>query len=237
MRRNFRRTAGISVLCVVLMSVFLLGLLANKAADVYSMSRINESRVCIIIDPGHGGVDGGAVSCTGVYESHINLEISLRLNDLMKLLGYKTKMIRTDDISVYNSGETIAEKKISDLKERVRMINETENGVLISIHQNYFQDARYHGAQVFYTAGSQDFARKVQSLLLNTLNPDSNRKVKKASGIYLMDHLKCPGILVECGFLSNQSEENKLRDPHYQKRLCCVIASGTVQYINDSALA
>ena len=90
---------------------------------------------CIIIDAGHGGEDGGATSCRGVLESTYNLEISLRLNDLLHLLGYDTRMIRTTDTSIYTKGETIAQKKISDLKERVRIVNETENALLLSIHQ------------------------------------------------------------------------------------------------------
>ena len=105
---------------------------------------------CIIIDPGHGGEDGGATSCTGIVESVYNLDISLRLNDLFHLLGYETKIIRTTDISVYTKGETIAQKKVSDLKERVRIANETENALLLSIHQNNYPDSRYSGIQVFY---------------------------------------------------------------------------------------
>ena len=104
----------------------------------------------IVIDAGHGGIDGGATSCTGVLESTINLQIALRLNDLMHLLGYETVMIRTTDTSVYTEGNTIAAQKVSDLKERVRIVNETENAILISIHQNIFPDSRYDGAQVFY---------------------------------------------------------------------------------------
>ena len=98
---------------------------------------------CIIIDAGHGGEDGGATSCRGVLESTYNLEISLRLNDLLHLLGYDTRMTRTTDTSIYTKGETIAQKKISDLKERVRIVNKTENALLLSIHQNNFTDSRY----------------------------------------------------------------------------------------------
>ena len=187
-----------------------------------------------IIDAGHGGVDGGATSCTGVLESQINLEISLKLNDLMHLLGYKTVMIRTEDVSIYTKGETIAAKKVSDLKERVRIVNETENAVLISIHQNTFSDSRYDGAQVFYadTSGSATLAQGLQSELTKSLDPTSNRKAKKATGVYLMEHIQKTGILVECGFLSNPEEEAKLRDPDYQRRLCSVIATTVSRLIN-----
>ena len=191
---------------------------------------------CIVIDPGHGGEDGGATSCTGRMESAYNLEISLRLNDLFHLLGYDTRMIRTTDTAVYTKGETIAQKKVSDLKERVRIVNETENALLLSIHQNNFSDSRYSGAQVFYagTGGSEQLAKLLQDQLVSTLNPGSNRKIKKSDGVYLMEHIDCTGVLVECGFLSNAEEEAKLRSSTYQKRLCCVIAASVSQYITNT---
>lgn len=185
----------------------------------------------IVIDAGHGGVDGGATSCTGVLESRFNLEISLKLNDLFHLLGYRTKMIRTTDISVYTSGDTIAAKKVSDLRQRVKLVQETENALLISIHQNTFQDSKYHGAQVFYAEEGKELAGHLQRALVDSLNPGSNRTSKPADGVYLMQHIDCPGILVECGFLSNPEEEAKLRDEAYQKKLCCVISSVAAEYL------
>lgn len=191
-------------------------------------------RRCIVIDAGHGGVDGGATSCTGILESNINLEIAIRLNDLLHLLGYDTHMIRTSDVSVYTEGNTIAAKKVSDLKERVRIINEKENALLISIHQNYFYDSKYSGAQVFYskTHDSENLANKLQQTFLSTINPDSHRQAKLATGVYLMEHISCTGILVECGFLSNPEEEAKLNRPEYQKNICSVIASAVSSYIS-----
>jgi len=190
----------------------------------------------IVIDAGHGGVDGGATSCTGVLESRINLEIALKLNDMMHLLGHKTVMIRTTDISVYTHGETIAAKKVSDLKERVRIVNETDNAVLISIHQNTFSDSRYGGAQVFYaqTEGSQMMAKSLQTNLIRILNPASNRKAKKADGVYLMEHINKTGVLLECGFLSNVEEEAKLRDSAYQNKLCGVIAATISGFLSNT---
>lgn len=187
----------------------------------------------IVIDPGHGGLDGGATSCTGRLESSYNLEISLRLRDLFHLLGYPTRMIRTTDTSVYTKGDTIASRKMSDLKERVRIVNEQENQILISIHQNQFQDARYSGAQVFYAGDeeSHQLAKLLQERFLQTLNPGSHRQEKKAQGIYLMEHIQNPGILVECGFLSNPGEEARLASREYQKKLCCVIAAVAAEFL------
>ena len=107
------------------------------------------------------------------------------------------------------------------------MVNETENPLLISIHQNTFPDSQYSGAQVFYgpKGEGQQLAMQLQSALVQTVNPGSNRKSKPAEGVYLMEHINTTGILIECGFLSNEQEEAKLRSADYQKKLCCVIAS------------
>ena len=190
-------------------------------------------RAILVIDPGHGGMDGGATSCTGVLESQINLQIGLKLNDLSHLLGYETRMIRTGDVSVYTQGNTIASQKASDLRNRVRIVNETENGILISIHQNTFSDSKYRGAQVFYAAtqGSRELADTMQALFLSTLNPGSNRQEKAASNIYLLQHIRRTGILVECGFLSNAEEEAKLRSDAYQNQICCVILYAISDYL------
>ena len=218
----------IAVLCGLLLS----GIAAGNVISTLSESAPVTQRKCIIIDPGHGGEDGGAISCTGVSESAINLEIALRLEDLMHLLGIKTLMIRTTDCSVYTQGQTIAAKKVSDLKERVRIVNSTSNALLISIHQNKFSDGQYSGAQVFYaqTPGSEALAKAMQSTLIRSVNPGSRRMAKKADGVYLMKHAECTGILVECGFLSNPEEEAKLRSASYQKKLCCVMAAVCSSY-------
>ena len=190
----------------------------------------------VVIDAGHGGPDGGATSCTGMLESELNLQIALRLEQLSELLGIPTVMIRREDISVYTSGETIAQKKVSDLKERVRIVNSMEDALLVSIHQNTFPDGRWSGAQVFYTKDeeSRSLARQLQAGLVQALNPGSNRKAKAATGVYLMEHIRRTGILIECGFLSNPSEEAKLRSAVYQQQLCCVIVSCVSQYLSNT---
>ncbi len=219
---------------LTLIGVLCLIVLGSRTIEVISTNLPYERVGCFIIDAGHGGVDGGAVSCSGKSESMYNLEISLRLRDLMHFLGYRTKMIRTEDVSVYTSGETIAQKKMSDLKERVRICNETPGAILLSIHQNTFSDSRYTGAQVFYpaTQGSEQFAKKMQEALVMNLNPGSNRKAKRAQGVYLLEHIRCPGVLIECGFLSNPQEEAYLRSEAYQKQLCCVIAAVAAGFSN-----
>ena len=217
----------------VLLLVLLIAVLGNCVVDVYIENAPIPDRTTVIIDAGHGGIDGGATSCTGILESQINLEIALRLNDLMHFIGINTVMIRTTDRSVYTEGETISTQKVSDLKHRVNIINNTENALLVSIHQNYFGDSRYSGAQVFYakTQDSDVLAKSLQNTFIAKLNKGSRREAKKASGIYLMEHIRCTGVLVECGFLSNEDEESLLRDAAYQSKICCVICGTFSDYL------
>lgn len=186
-----------------------------------------EGRRIIVVDAGHGGIDGGATSCTGVLESRLNLEIALKLNDLLRFIGYETKMVRWEDTSIHTEGKTIAAQKVSDLKERVKIVNETENAVLVSIHQNTYPDGKYSGAQVFYADDeiSKALAQKLQTVFIQTVNPESNRKCKSSKGIYLMQNITKPGVLIECGFLTNPKEEAALRSGEYQKKIACVICS------------
>ena len=199
--------------------MFVAGFSVNRFCDAYAQDQLLKNRICVVIDAGHGGVDGGAVSCTGAPESQINLEIALRLNDLLHLLGIQTKMIRTEDISVYTEGNTIAAKKVSDLKERVRIVNSTNRAILISIHQNYFSDGRYGGAQVFYRENDSDLAVSLQQNFLSTINRSSRRKAKRGEDIYLLKQVRCTTALIECGFLSNPQEEQLLRSAEYQQKI------------------
>ncbi len=236
MRKKLRYTSLLPVYLMILSCFLLLAAGGSKVVTVISMQAPVNERNTVIIDAGHGGVDGGATSCTGVLESKFNLDIALKLNDLMHLLGINTVMIRDTDRSVYTKGETIAQKKVSDLKERVRIVNETPNALLVSIHQNHFPDAKYSGAQVFYasTEGSQILAKTMQTAFVQTINPNSHRQCKKSDGVYLMQHINCPGVLIECGFLSNPTEEYYLRDNAYQQKLCCVITCSVSNYLFTS---
>ncbi len=217
----------------VLGLIFALTVSGSRAVTTYAQIQRAKMQTCVVIDPGHGGEDGGAISCTGIPESKINLEIAAKLNDLLNLLGYQTKMIRTTDISVYTEGESLAAKKISDLKHRAAMVNEIPNALLISVHQNHFPDSRYSGAQVFYgkDAASSQLAENLQADFIKHLNPGSRRKAKACKNVYLMEKASCTAILVECGFLSNYEEEASLRTPEYQQKISCVIASGISRYL------
>lgn len=213
--------------CGVFIGAVSLCQLASSSVTVLKESEPVQNRTVIIIDAGHGGIDGGATSCTGIPESHINLQISLRLNDLVQLLGFETKIIRKTDTSVYTEGNTIAAQKVSDLKQRVKLVNETKNAVLVSVHQNTFLDSRYSGAQVFYANDdtSRELAKVMQADLISNLNPGSKRQCKSSDGIYLMQNIQRPGVLIECGFLSNPEEEANLLTAEYQKQIASVVAT------------
>lgn len=239
MNRKFGFISMLPVYICCFVILIFLSIIGSKTVTTISETISIDDRACVIIDAGHGGVDGGATSCTGILESNMNLEIALRLNDFMHILGIKTIMIRTDDRSIHTTGSTIAQKKVSDLKERVRIANSTNNAFLISIHQNFYPQAKYYGPQVFYSIGNNShlFATKLQTALICTLSPECSRKAKKANNVYLMQNITIDGVLIECGFISNPEEEAKLKDPNYQKKLCCVIACTYSNYTKESTIA
>ena len=182
----------------------------------------------LILDAGHGGEDGGAVSVTGVPESRVNLEIVQKLRDTLALYGVDPVVLREEDVSLHDpEASTLREKKRSDLKNRVRAVEAVEGGTLLSIHQNSYPGSQYRGAQVFYapTGGSRELAELLQTALREELQPDNDRQAKPIpESVYLMNHVSCPAVLVECGFLTNPEEEALLRDGGYQKQLAAVLA-------------
>ncbi len=192
----------------------------------------------IVIDPGHGGEDGGATGVAGTRESDLNLAVSLRLQALLRLFGHEPVMVRTTDTAVYSAGAgTISEKKVSDIHNRVRLVNDTPGALLVSIHQNFFTQGQYSGAQVFYAddAYSRELAQQMQAQLRASLDPGNRREAKGAAGtVYLMNHIQTPGILVECGFLSNAAEEARLNTPAYQTRLAMTMAAVLLQNLEDA---
>ena len=187
--------------------------------------------VVYVLDPGHGGEDGGALSRDGVPESGINLAVAKRLELLMRFLGAETLMTRTDDVSIHSEGaDTLRQKKASDLRNRVALVNAVPGAVLVSIHQNSLPSVpSVHGAQTFYgaAASSEALALSVQDALNQSVNIGNEKHEKKIdSSIYLMKNVTCPAILVECGFLSNAGETRLLQEPDHQKLIAAAIAAG-----------
>ncbi len=221
---------------ILLFSVFFVFMSVSFAfhtKQTIAASPIKQS-CTLILDAGHGGEDGGAVSLSGVPESAVNLAVTRRLDFLLGLFGVPGVMLRQEDISLHDdNAKTLREKKVSDLKNRVAAIESEKNACLISIHQNTFSDPRYHGAQVFFapTDGSQALAEAMQETLRITLDPENQRVCKPIPDtIYLMNHIACPAILVECGFLSNPEEEHLLTSPNYQTKLAAALAGGLLSY-------
>lgn len=214
-------------------AVLLSAALLSRISTAVAVSAVSASAPVIVIDAGHGGEDGGAISVSGVKESELNLAISLRLNDMLRFLGAETRMIRTEDISVCTEGETIAQKKVSDIRNRVAFVQDTPNAVLISIHQNQFPEEKYRGAQVFYASGSEALAEALQAGLIAQVDPNNHRACKPAKDIYLMEHVSCPAALIECGFLSNYAEEQLLREPDYQKKIAAAIAGSLLACLEE----
>ena len=225
------------VYALVLAAAFAVSSAASRGVTAVETVMATEPvRSVVVIDAGHGGEDGGAVSCTGVTESSLNLSIAQKADALFKLLGVPTVNVRTEDVSVYSpEAQTLSEKKVSDLRNRVRLVEETPGALLLSIHQNTFPEGKYSGAQVFYAKNesSSDLAATLQQTIAAQLQPKNRRECKKANGIYLLEHVRCTGVLVECGFLSNPEEERLLRNEDYQKKLACAIVQGVLYHIRN----
>lgn len=189
----------------------------------------------LVIDPGHGGEDGGAVSVTGTPESAINLAVAQRMDTLCGLFGVEHILTRSSDASLKDSdAQSLAQMKRTDLHNRVALVEQTPGAVLVSIHQNYYSSGNYSGAQVFFapTAGSEGWALRCQQLLASALDPDNHRSSKKIDeNIYLMNHVSCPALLVECGFLSHEREAALLETGEYQTKLALVILTS---YLTES---
>ena len=181
----------------------------------------------LILDAGHGGEDGGAVSLSGVPESRINLAIVLDMEDILGLYGVCPLLLRREDCSLHDeSAENLRQKKVSDLKNRVSIVEHTKNADFISIHQNSYPDSRQQGLQVFYapTKNSDNLAESIQKTVHEKIQPQNNRTAKQIPpSVYLMNHISCRAVLVECGFLTNAWEEQLLRDSGYQKHLAAVL--------------
>ena len=195
-------------------------------AALAAFSPVRSGGQTLVLDAGHGGEDGGAVSLSGVPESGINLAIVQKLD-----------LLRSEDISLHDdSAQTLREKKVSDLHNRVARIEETEHAVLLSVHQNTFPDGKYHGAQVFYSNGelSQPLAQLTQETLRAALDPGNTREAKPIpDSVYLMNHITCPAILVECGFLSNAEEDLLLQSGAYQTKLASALAASWLQWLDE----
>ena len=225
---------------IVLGLFLVLGILqiSDSSRYVQVSQSVADKKIKVSIDPGHGGVDCGAVAGDSTLEKDINLQIALILNDLLKMSGAKVIMTRTEDISIHDeSAKTIRAKKVSDIHNRFEIMKNNPEYLFISIHQNKFSDSRYSGAQLFYSpnnAQSVDLARCIQTSFSQYLQKDNEREIKKCStDVYLIYHAESNAVLCECGFLSNKNELENLKNTEYQKQVAICIYNGILNYYSS----
>lgn len=234
----FRRLLiGFLTLTVTITSIYLSKSATNHT--VYTLSNA-QSLPVLVIDAGHGGIDSGTSGGDGTPEKNINLSISRKLNEILTLMGYKTIMTRTQD-ELIGEGEftTIRSQKQADVYKRLELVEEQENCILISVHQNYFQQNKYSGFQVFYTNNhpqNKQLAQQLQSTVTKALQPHNTRTVKTVgSEIYLLHHCTKPAVMVECGFLSNPKELSLLKNETYQNQMAFALAKGIDTYLQQNS--
>ncbi|WP_255575760.1 N-acetylmuramoyl-L-alanine amidase [Caproiciproducens faecalis] len=217
----------------------LLSYISYNKIDKMALALAQKQNPTIVIDPGHGGEDGGAAGKNSALEKDINLAIALQLEKLLQSSGTRVVMTRTTDISVCDEHlGTIRERKVSDIHNRLKIIEQQGDCIFISIHQNHFTDSRYSGAQIFYskkTDESKVLAENIKSRVVELIQPENKRETKPAtSSIYLLWNTKVTAVLVECGFLSNDSEAAKLNDKVYQQQMAFSIYCGLLDYLHSA---
>ncbi len=191
----------------------------------------------IILDAGHGGFDGGAVASDGTVEKDINLSISMKLFEMLKLAGYDVIMTRESDNATDSiDSDVISERKKSDLKERLKIINGNPDAIFVSIHLNKYTTSTASGAQVFYSPNNENSSKlgqSIQTSVISLLQKENTRIIKKGTkNTYLLHNAKIPSVIVECGFLSNSNELKLLKNDDYQSKMAFVIFSGIQEYYN-----
>ncbi len=189
----------------------------------------------IIIDPGHGGFDGGAVANDGTVEKDINLNISKNVYEILNLFGFDVLLTRETDIGTDdNNLNSIAKRKVSDLKNRLSFLNSYENGVFVSVHMNKFTTSTASGAQVFYSKNKEEslpLASEIQDSIVELIQKNNKRTIKQATkSNYLLYNSQIPAVIVECGFLSNYEELKKLKEDNYQKQISYAIFDGILKF-------
>ena len=197
-----------------------------------------EKKGTVVVDAGHGGEDGGATGVHGELEKDINLAIALELQRLLEQHQFQVVMVRDWDTDLSDQNlPTVAQRKRSDLQRRLRLVEESGGCVLLSIHQNFFTESQYSGAQVFYSANDprgETLAEAIRASITETLQPENTRQNKVGEGVYLLEQCQVPAVLVECGFLSNPEEAAALADPDYQKQMAQAIYNGLVRYLKET---
>ena len=231
-----RKKRMILIILSVFVSVLTFALVKDKKEIVPTVS-LPVSGKTIVIDAGHGKPDEGAQSSTGTTEAATNLKIALKLQNLLEQSGTIVILTRSDENAIYDiEAKTLKQKKISDIHNRVKIGNESSADLFVSIHLNKIPQQQYDGWQTFYKQGSEEgkkLAISIQNNLNEAIQKENNRVAKTIENIYIIKHVEIPITIVECGFLSNPTEEKKLLEDDYQNRLAWGIYNGIIDYFYD----
>lgn len=198
-----------------------------------------QDKQTIILDAGHGGIDGGCVSVNGISEKGINLSIVESERDLLRVMGYDVVCTREEDKAIYDRGiEGLSNQKKSDMQNRLKIFSKYPEGISLSIHQNQFTDSKYSGAQMFYSEKNSDgerLASSMQKQFVSMLQPQNTRETKPVGDeLYLLNNTENAAIMIECGFLSNPEEAALLESESYQKQVAFTIMTGIFEYCDST---
>lgn len=229
------------MLSIILTLSFCTVLSTSKTLETTSSNKIltkgnpipnSFSSPTIIIDPGHGGKDPGKVGSSGTLEKDINLQIALYLKEILEAQDINVIMTRKEDKELTTNENN---RKMADMKERIKLIEESNADLVISIHQNSYTTPEVYGAQCFYRTNSaegEQLATIIQNQIITSTNQTKIRPIKENNDYYLLKHSPVPTVIVECGFLSNPEEEKLLLTEDYQRKMAWSIHFGILQYIN-----
>ena len=230
---NRKRLSLIIIVTILGVFTFEYQLAKTERETMYVTSTPVSGKV-IILDAGHGTPDEGAESNNGTTEAQINLKITLKVQNLLEQSGCTVILTRSDDNGIYDlDKDTLREKKVSDIKNRVKIGNESSADIFVSIHLNKISESQYYGWQCFYKNNdekSKNLANNLQNSLNESIDKINNRVALPIQKIYIVEHVEIPISIVECGFLSNPEEEEQLQSDEYQDRLAWGIYNGITNY-------
>ncbi len=233
-----KKILGIVMAVILLVSMYFVAresaAYVNADKVLSGKSKGNPEEICVVIDAGHGGTDPGKVGINGVLEKDLNLKIANLVKKFLEAQDIKVVMTRTDEGGLYDANAS--NKKVQDMKRRIAIIEEAQPEIVISIHQNSYQEEYVHGAQVFYYTGSETgkaLARTIQNCFIVSVDPENKREAKANDSYYLLKKTSVPIVIVECGFLSNKEEAEKLNSEIYQEKAAWAVHMGVLQYLNS----
>lgn len=228
----------LSVIIVLLLGIAFINLVERRSPALPLPTSTQNDKITLVIDAGHGGEDAGAVAADGTLEKDLNLEIANLVYALSILNGIDAKMTRTEDTLLYDYygdlEDYTGQKKVYDLKNRLKIAESEENPIYLGIHMNKFSSAKYSGAQIYYSKNAKEselLASNLAAKVKRYLQPTNNRQIKGAdSSIFILNKIEAPAILVECGFLSNENELACLKNEEYRARLALTIFSSVCEF-------